>query len=141
HRRAAGGLDGRAGAGGGAGADGVPLLRGLRAGPARGAEEVPVEVAGAVRGMPTVFSPLPQGERGENTPVPGLVMIDRVIEFSIRRRGWVIAAAAVLAAWGAYAVSQTPVDAIPDLSESQVLVYTDWPGRGPREVEDQVTYP
>jgi Cu(I)/Ag(I) efflux system membrane protein CusA/SilA len=68
-------------------------------------------------------------------------MIERIIAFSIRRRYAVIAAGLALAAWGMYAAWQTPVDAIPDLSENQVIVYADWPGHSPREVEDQVTYP
>ncbi len=68
-------------------------------------------------------------------------MIDAVITFSIRHRGAVIAAAVVLAVLGAWAVAETPVDAIPDLSENQVIVQTDWKGHGPREIEDQVTYP
>src|SRR5262245_37245075 len=68
-------------------------------------------------------------------------MIDRVITFSVRRRWLVVLAAAVLALWGVRAVYRTPVDAIPDLSENQVIVFTDWPGHGPREVEDQITYP
>jgi Cu(I)/Ag(I) efflux system membrane protein CusA/SilA len=68
-------------------------------------------------------------------------MIDRVIEFSIRNRSLVIAAALVLAIWGVVAVYQTPIDAIPDLSENQVIVFTDWSGHSPREIEDQVTYP
>jgi Cu(I)/Ag(I) efflux system membrane protein CusA/SilA len=68
-------------------------------------------------------------------------MIERIIEFSIRRRWIVILAAVVLAVWGIRAAYQTPVDAIPDLSENQVIVFTDWPGHGPREIEDQVTYP
>jgi Cu(I)/Ag(I) efflux system membrane protein CusA/SilA len=68
-------------------------------------------------------------------------MIDRIIELSIRHRGLVIAAGAVLALWGIYAVYQTPMDAVPDLSENQVIVFTEWPGHSPREIEDQVTYP
>ncbi len=43
--------------------------------------------------------------------------------------------------WGVYAVINTPVDAIPDLSENQVIVFTDWMGRSPKEIEDQITYP
>ena len=43
--------------------------------------------------------------------------------------------------WGIYAVINTPVDAIPDLSENQVIVFTDWMGRSPKEIEDQITYP
>ncbi len=42
---------------------------------------------------------------------------------------------------GVYATLNTPVDAIPDLSENQVIVFTDWMGRSPREIEDQITYP
>jgi Cu(I)/Ag(I) efflux system membrane protein CusA/SilA len=68
-------------------------------------------------------------------------MIERIITFSIRRRTLIIAAAVVLALTGIYAVYQTPVDAIPDLSENQVIVFTEWPGHSPREIEDQVTYP
>src|SRR5438067_13907190 len=68
-------------------------------------------------------------------------MIERVIEFSIRHRALVILAALALALAGVYAVYHTPVDAIPDLSENQVIVFTEWPGHSPREIEDQVTYP
>ena len=46
-----------------------------------------------------------------------------------------------MAVWGVYAVLNTPVDAIPDLSENQVIVFTDWMGRSPQEIEDQITYP
>lgn len=68
-------------------------------------------------------------------------MIERVIALSIRHRVLVILAGAVLAVWGVFAVHHTPMDAVPDLSENQVLVYAEWPGHGPREVEDQITYP
>lgn len=68
-------------------------------------------------------------------------MIEKLIEWSVRNRFVVLAAAAVLAFAGVYATMNTPVDAIPDLSENQVIVFTDWPGRSPREIEDQVTYP
>src|SRR5207253_6666471 len=53
----------------------------------------------------------------------------------------VLIVAAALAVWGIYAVLHTPVDAIPDLSENQVIVFTDWMGRSPKEIQDQVTYP
>ena len=46
-----------------------------------------------------------------------------------------------LAGWGWWALTSTPIDAIPDLSDNQVIVFTDWPGHSPQEVEDQVTYP
>jgi Cu/Ag efflux pump CusA len=68
-------------------------------------------------------------------------MIERVIEYSIRNRFLVMSAAAALTVLAIYAVLQTPVDAVPDLSENQVIVFTDWMGRSPREIEDQVTYP
>src|SRR6266542_709699 len=68
-------------------------------------------------------------------------MIERLIELSIRNRFLVMFLAAVLTVWGIYAVLNTPMDAIPDLSENQVIVFTDWMGRSPKEIEDQVTYP
>src|SRR5947209_6060800 len=68
-------------------------------------------------------------------------MIHRLIELSLRNRGLVIALYLGLAAWGYWALLRTPVDAIPDLSDNQVIVFTDWTGRSPQEVEDQVTYP
>ncbi len=68
-------------------------------------------------------------------------MIARIIEFSVRNRWMVIAVWVGIAAWGLYAVLHTPVDAIPDLSENQVIVFTDWMGRSPQDIEDQVTYP
>jgi Cu(I)/Ag(I) efflux system membrane protein CusA/SilA len=68
-------------------------------------------------------------------------MIERIIEFSIRNRALVILAGLLLALAGVYAAYHTPVDAIPDLSENQVIVFTEWPGHSPREIEDQVTYP
>jgi Cu(I)/Ag(I) efflux system membrane protein CusA/SilA len=68
-------------------------------------------------------------------------MIDRILAFSIRHRIGVIAVALSLALSCALAVYHTPVDAIPDLSENQVIVFTEWAGHSPREIEDQVTYP
>ncbi|MET0646695.1 MAG: CusA/CzcA family heavy metal efflux RND transporter [Pyrinomonadaceae bacterium] len=68
-------------------------------------------------------------------------MISKLIELSLRHRALVIAVYLALAAWGYWALLATPIDAIPDLSDNQVIVFTDWPGRSPQEVEDQVTYP
>ena len=68
-------------------------------------------------------------------------MINRIIEWSLRNRFLVICGVVILVGFGVRAVYQTPVDAIPDLSENQVVVFADWPGRSPQEVEDQVTYP
>ena len=68
-------------------------------------------------------------------------MIHRLIEFSLKNRGIIIVLYIALAAWGYWALLRTPIDAIPDLSDNQVIVFTDWSGRSPQEVEDQVTYP
>jgi Cu(I)/Ag(I) efflux system membrane protein CusA/SilA len=68
-------------------------------------------------------------------------MIDAIIRFSVNQRALVLLLALAAAVAGGFAMVSTPVDAIPDLSERQVIVFTDWPGRSPREVEDQVTYP
>src|SRR5580765_1795641 len=68
-------------------------------------------------------------------------MINRLIEFSLRNRGLIVVLYIGLALWGYWALLRTPIDAIPDLSDNQVIVFTDWPGRSPQEVEDQVTYP
>ena len=68
-------------------------------------------------------------------------MINRVIESALRNRFIVIALYIGLAGWGWWALTATPVDAIPDLSDNQVIVFTDWAGHSPQEVEDQVTYP
>src|SRR5574338_1430577 len=68
-------------------------------------------------------------------------MINRLIEFSLRNRFIIIALYLLLAVWGYWAMLRTPIDAIPDLSDNQVIVFTDWPGRSPQEVEDQITYP
>src|SRR6187549_2809586 len=68
-------------------------------------------------------------------------MINRLIELSLRNRFIVTALFIALAGWGWWAVNATPIDAIPDLSDNQVIVFTDWPGHSPQEVEDQITYP
>jgi copper/silver efflux system protein len=68
-------------------------------------------------------------------------MIERIIEYSARNRIVIVMIFGVIIAWGVWAVYKTPVDAIPDLSDNQVIVYTDYPGRSPQVVEDQVTYP
>jgi Cu(I)/Ag(I) efflux system membrane protein CusA/SilA len=68
-------------------------------------------------------------------------MINAIIHWSLHNRFLVIAAFIGICAWGIHALRITPVDAIPDLSENQVIVYADWAGRSPQEVEDQITYP
>lgn len=68
-------------------------------------------------------------------------MIHKLIEWSLNNRGIVIVFYIGVAAAGYWALIRTPIDAIPDLSDNQVIVFTDWTGRSPQEVEDQVTYP
>lgn len=68
-------------------------------------------------------------------------MIHKLIEWSLKNRGIVIVFYLGVAAAGYWALTRTPIDAIPDLSDNQVIVFTDWTGRSPQEVEDQVTYP
>ena len=68
-------------------------------------------------------------------------MIDRLIALSLKNRWLVIALYVGLAGWGYWAWRATPIDAIPDLSDNQVIVFTEWPGHSAQEVEDQITYP
>src|SRR5580692_9396463 len=68
-------------------------------------------------------------------------MIDRIIEFSLRNKFLIVILWIGIAGWGLWAMLRAPIDAIPDLSDNQVIVFTDWSGRSPQEVEDQVTYP
>ncbi len=68
-------------------------------------------------------------------------MIHRIIEWSLRNRFLVVCFTLIVVALGVFELRRAPVDAIPDLSENQVIVFADWAGRSPQEVEDQVTYP
>lgn len=68
-------------------------------------------------------------------------MVERLIAFSLRNRFVVLLLSALMFAWGIYEVKHNPVDAIPDLSENQVIVFTEWMGRSPQIIEDQITYP
>jgi|SRR6185312_15828602 len=68
-------------------------------------------------------------------------MVQKLIALSLRNRWLVLVIALALFAWGIMAVRQNPVDAIPDLSENQVIVFTEWMGRSPQIIEDQITYP
>src|SRR5882672_2650670 len=68
-------------------------------------------------------------------------MIHRLIELSLRNGGLVIVIYIALGAWGYWALLRTPIDAIPDLSDNQVIVFTDWTGRSRHKEEKQVTYP
>jgi Cu(I)/Ag(I) efflux system membrane protein CusA/SilA len=67
--------------------------------------------------------------------------LKNVIDFSIRNRNLVLLGTLALILGGGYALRRIPLDAIPDLSDTQVIVYTEWPGQAPQIVEDQVTYP
>src|SRR5262249_30611163 len=80
-------------------------------------------------------------EHDGSSKIAGRIMINRVIEFSLKNRFIVGAVYALVAGWGYWALLRTPIDAIPDLSDNQVIVFTDWTWRSPQEVEDQVTYP
>ncbi len=68
-------------------------------------------------------------------------MFERLVEWCARRVGLMLAAAVVIAAVGVYSVGRSPIDAIPDLTDTQVIVWTEWMGRSPQLVEDQITYP
>lgn len=68
-------------------------------------------------------------------------LIDALVGWCVRNRFLVVAAYLGITGWGLWAVLHTPMDALPDLSENQVIVVADWPGRSAQEVEDQVTYP
>ncbi|MDP1558361.1 MAG: CusA/CzcA family heavy metal efflux RND transporter [Nitrosomonas sp.] len=68
-------------------------------------------------------------------------MLNHIIEWSIRHVFLVLLGTFCIIAWGVYAVLKTPIDAIPDLSDVQVIIYTEYPGQAPQVVEDQVTYP
>ncbi|MGY4539834.1 CzcA family heavy metal efflux pump [Mucilaginibacter sp. UYNi724] len=68
-------------------------------------------------------------------------MINQLITLSLKNRYIALLTAIALFGWGAYAVHENPIDAIPDLSDNQVIVFTEWQGRSPQIMEDQVTYP
>jgi Cu(I)/Ag(I) efflux system membrane protein CusA/SilA len=68
-------------------------------------------------------------------------MIAKIIEYSARNKFIIFLLMSFLGAWGYYSLKNTPLDAIPDLSDTQVIIFTEWPGRSPDLVEDQITYP
>ena len=68
-------------------------------------------------------------------------MIKKLISWSIKNKWMVITMYSIMIVYGIYSVYNTPVDAIPDLSENQVIIYTEWMGRNPQIIEDQITYP
>jgi Cu(I)/Ag(I) efflux system membrane fusion protein len=124
------------------------LLRGVARAVRRGA-------GGHPRQLPDRRREQPQGGAGQPGPAgtigiprrPGasarraLTMLERVIGWSLRNVFLVLLATLAVVAGGIYAVMKTPLDALPDLSDAQVIVYTEYPGQSPQVVEDQVTYP
>jgi CzcA family heavy metal efflux pump len=68
-------------------------------------------------------------------------MVENIISFSLRNRFVVLLFAAAIFTWGIFSVQSSKIDAIPDLSENQVIVFTEWMGRSPQIIEDQITYP
>src|SRR3977135_4150835 len=68
-------------------------------------------------------------------------MINWIIEFSAAHRALVVILTVALVLGGLWSMRQLPIDAIPDLSDPQVIIYTEWPGRSPDLIEDQITYP
>lgn len=68
-------------------------------------------------------------------------MVQQLIELSLRNRYIILLAAICLFVWGIFAMQNNPVDAIPDLSENQVIVFTEWSGQSPQVMEDQITFP
>lgn len=68
-------------------------------------------------------------------------MIAKIIRASIANRVWVLLGALVVAGWGVWSLTQTPLDALPDLSDTQVIIRAQYPGKAPQIIEDQVTYP
>ena len=68
-------------------------------------------------------------------------MIDKIIEYSLRNKFIILALFVLVIGWGYWALNNTPIDAIPDIGENQQIVFVDWPGRSPQDIEDQVIYP
>src|SRR5271165_7689076 len=68
-------------------------------------------------------------------------MLARLIDFSLKNKFVVLAATVAAILGGAYALKRIPLDAIPDLSDTQVIIYTEWAGQAPQIVQDQMTYP
>ena len=68
-------------------------------------------------------------------------MIEKLIAFSLRNRFLVLLLSSAIFIGGIYSIQTNKIDAIPDLSENQVIVFTEWMGRSPQLIEDQITYP
>ena len=87
----------------------------------------------------------PRSESRKPAPAPGPLrgerMLGKIIEWSARNRFLVVLATVFVTVAGIYAIVKTPLDALPDLSDVQVIIYTEYSGQAPQVVEDQVTYP
>ena len=68
-------------------------------------------------------------------------MINKLINYCLKTPFVIVVVYIAVFFWGLWAMTNIPVDALPDIGEKQVLVYTEWPGRSAKDVEDQVTYP
>ncbi|UCF71418.1 MAG: efflux RND transporter permease subunit [candidate division WOR-3 bacterium] len=68
-------------------------------------------------------------------------MVEKLIEICLKNRFLVMGAFILIVLWGVFALRNTPIDAIPDIGDMQVIVYVDWEGRSPKDVEDQIVYP
>jgi len=68
-------------------------------------------------------------------------MINKIIEYSLQNKFLIIAFFILIIGWGYWALNKTPIDAIPDIGENQQIIFVDWPGRSPKDIEDQVVYP
>ena len=68
-------------------------------------------------------------------------MIEKTIEFCVQKKFLVLVVVLMLSVWGYRCLQQTPLDAIPNLSDVQVIVFTEWAGKSPDIIEDQITYP
>jgi copper/silver efflux system protein len=68
-------------------------------------------------------------------------MINNLINFCLRNRFVVIVFFIFMTGWGIFSLQRIPVDAIPDIGEKQQIIFTDWPGRDAKTIEDQITYP
>src|ERR1700754_488806 len=78
---------------------------------------------------------------GDAAPPQKNLMLQRIIDFSLKNKFVVLLATLALVLGGVYALRHIPLDAIPDLSDTQVIIYTEWEGQAPNIVQDQVTYP
>jgi Cu(I)/Ag(I) efflux system membrane protein CusA/SilA len=70
-----------------------------------------------------------------------IVMIKKIIEFSLKNQMFILLPAGIIFILGFYIIRKIPIDAIPDLSDVQVIIYTPYPGQAPQVVKDQITYP